>query len=78
MPETAKKFLTADEWGYWYEGKPAASDIKDPVRRADGQGRRGRATAARSADRIGNIACWNTVMDEDRYLTRKWNEFVAA
>ena len=29
-------------------------------------------------DRMGNIACWNTVMDEDRYLTRRWNEFVSA
>ena len=22
--------MTDDEWGYWYEGKPAAADIKDP------------------------------------------------
>jgi putative spermidine/putrescine transport system substrate-binding protein len=29
-------------------------------------------------DRMGNIACWNTVMDEDRYLTRRWNEFVSS
>ena len=28
--------------------------------------------------RIGHIACWNSVMDEDRYLTRRWNEFVSA
>ena len=30
MPETAKGFLTPDEWDYWYDGKPAAVDIKDP------------------------------------------------
>ena len=30
VPETAKKFLTQAEWDYWYEGKPAAVDIKDP------------------------------------------------
>ena len=30
VPETAKKFMTEDEWDYWYEGKPAESDIKDP------------------------------------------------
>ena len=30
VPETAKKFMTDNEWGYWYEGKPAAADIKDP------------------------------------------------
>jgi putative spermidine/putrescine transport system substrate-binding protein len=24
------------------------------------------------------VAVWNTVMDEDKYMVRKWNEFVAA
>ena len=28
--ETVKKTMTADEWGYWYEGKPAKGEIKDP------------------------------------------------
>ena len=28
--------------------------------------------------RMGNIACWNTVMDEDVYMVRKWNEFISA
>ena len=30
VPENAKKFLTEAEWDYWYGGKPAATDIKDP------------------------------------------------
>ena len=30
VPETAKQFMTPDEWDYWYEGKPAKSEIKDP------------------------------------------------
>jgi putative spermidine/putrescine transport system substrate-binding protein len=30
VPATAKKFLTPEEWDYWYDGKPAAVDIKDP------------------------------------------------
>ena len=30
VPETAKKFLSEDEWGYWYEGKAAKGDIIDP------------------------------------------------
>ena len=29
-------------------------------------------------DRMGNIAVWNSVMDEDRYLTRRWNEFITT
>ena len=28
--------------------------------------------------RLGNIAVWNSVMDEDRYLTRRWNEFITS
>ncbi len=28
--------------------------------------------------RMGGIACWNAVMDENEYMVRKWNEFGAA
>ena len=24
------------------------------------------------------VACWNAVMDEDRYMVQKWNQFIAA
>jgi putative spermidine/putrescine transport system substrate-binding protein len=24
------------------------------------------------------VACWNSVMDENTYMVRKWNEFIAA
>src|SRR6266480_2310986 len=29
-------------------------------------------------DRMGAVACWNAVMDENDYMVRKWNEFIAA
>jgi putative spermidine/putrescine transport system substrate-binding protein len=77
VPSTAKKFLTPEEWDYWYEGKPAAVDIKDPygtLMEKKGVSRDGGGIW----DRMGNIACWNTVMDEDRYLTRRWNEFISS
>lgn len=77
VPETAKQFLTEDEWNYWYEGKPAQSDIKDPYgapMEKAGSVRDGGAFW----ERMGNIACWNTVMDENVYMVRKWNEFVSA
>jgi len=77
VPETAKKFLTDDEWGYWYEGKAAKNDIKDPygnLMEKAGQKRDGGAFW----ERMGKVACWNTLMDENRYMVRKWNEFVAA
>jgi putative spermidine/putrescine transport system substrate-binding protein len=27
---------------------------------------------------MGTVACWNAVMDENDYLIKKWNEFIAA
>ena len=77
VPETAKTNLTADEWGYWYEGQAATSDITDPYGVL--QEKAGRVRDGGSFnDRIGNITCWNTVMDEDRYMIRRWNEFISA
>ncbi len=77
VPETAKKFLTAAEWDYWYDGKPAAVDIMDPYGHL--MEKKGAVRDGGSLwDREGKVAVWNTVMDEDKYLTKKWNEFVSA
>jgi putative spermidine/putrescine transport system substrate-binding protein len=27
---------------------------------------------------LGKVAVWNSVMDEDRYVTRRWNEFITS
>jgi len=77
QPENARKFLTEAEWDYWYDGKPAATEIKSPfgkVMEKPGAVRDGGSIA----QRLGNIAVWNSVMDEDRYLTRRWNEFLTS
>ena len=75
--ETAKQHMSEDEWGFWVEGKPAAGDILSP----DGKVME-KAGAVRDggsfAERMGKVACWNSVMDEDRYMVRRWNEFIAA
>ena len=74
---TAKANMDADEWAYWMEGKPAAKDIKAP----DGTLLE-KAGAVRDGgsydDRMGAVACWNSIMDENDYMVRKWNEFIAA
>ena len=74
---TAKANMAADEWDYWMEGKPAIKDIKAP----DGSLLE-KAGAVRDGgsynDRMGNVACWNAVMDENDYMVRKWNEFIAS
>jgi putative spermidine/putrescine transport system substrate-binding protein len=77
VPENAKKFLEPYEWGYWYEGKPAEKDIHDPfgaLMEKAGNVRDGGALW----QRMGNVAVWNCLMDEQRYLTKRWNEFIAA
>ncbi len=74
---TAKKFMSDDEWGFWIEGKPAQGEIKAP----DGTVME-KAGAVRDGgsfeERMGHVACWNSVMDEDRYMVKRWNEFIAA
>ena len=74
---TAKANMSADEWGYWMEGKAAVGDIKAP----DGTTLE-KAGAVRDGgsydDRMGSVECWNAVMDENDYMVRKWNEFIAA
>ncbi|PXF30697.1 ABC transporter substrate-binding protein [Pokkaliibacter plantistimulans] len=76
-PETAKNFMSADEWGYWMEGKAAAGDILSPegkVMEKAGAVRDGGSYA----ERMGHVACWNSVMDENKYMVRKWNEFIVS
>jgi putative spermidine/putrescine transport system substrate-binding protein len=77
VPSTAKTFLSAAEWDYWYEGKPAPEVIKDPygipmdqpgVKRDGGS----------FLDRVTNISCWNTLMDEAAYMNKRWNDFKVA
>jgi len=75
--DTAKTHMSADEWDYWMEGKPAKSDIVSPTgEKIENAG------AVRDggsfSERMGHVSVWNTVMDQDRYMVRKWNEFIAA
>jgi len=77
QPDTARKYLTPAEAAYWFDGKPAETDILSPfgkVMEKAGNVRDGGTLW----DRLGNIAVWNSVMDEDRYLTRRWNEFITS
>jgi len=75
--DTAKAKMEAYEWAYWMEGKPAAKDIKSP--HGDVLAKAGSVRDGGSYEqRMGGIACWNAVMDENEYMVRKWNEFVAA
>ena len=74
---TAKANMEPYEWAYWMEGKPAEKDIHAP----DGSliEKAGAMRDGGSYDeRMGAVACWNAVMDENDYMVRKWNEFIAS
>lgn len=76
-PATSKLFMTDDEWGFWFEGKEALGDITSPQGQVIEK-----AGAVRDGgsfyDRMGHVACWNSVMDENQYMARKWNQFIAS
>ena len=77
VPETSKEFMSENEWGYWFEGKEATGEITSPfgdVLAQAGETRDGGSFY----DRMGSVACWNAVMDENQYMVRKWNEFISS
>ena len=76
-PDNTKKELPAAEWDFWYEGKEATVEIRDPfdnLMESPGSVRDGGSYK----NRMGRVAVWNSVMAENEYLTEKWNEFVAS
>ena len=75
--DKVQQFLSPQEWAYWYDGKPASialydNDGKEVVH--TNQSRNGGPYVTR----LGSIAVWNSIMDEQNYVARKWNEFVIA
>lgn len=77
VPTTAQKFMSANEYDYWYLGKPATDVIKDPFGTPIAK-----VGAVRDGgsfiERFTNISCWNTVMDQNQYMVQRWNDFKAA
>lgn len=76
-PSSVRDHLSAAEWAFWYDGAPAAEDIRDPAGRAifaKGDRREGGAYA----DRMSRVTVWDTVMEEHNYLARRWGEAIGS
>jgi len=75
--QNTKKYLPQPEWDFWFEGKPATVDIYSPFGKL-----MEKVGAVRDGgsykNRMGRVAVWNSVMDENEYLTERWNEFMAS
>ena len=76
-PELTRQNLPAEEWDYWFEGKPAVAEVRDPfgnVMEKAGNVRDGGSWK----NRMGRVAIWNSTMDENAYVIQRWNEFLTA
>lgn len=76
-PQRSRKFMSTQEWDYWYAGKEAQIDLrgtdgKISVKQGDIR------TGGSYIRRFENIAVWNSVMPNYEYTLIKWNEFVLA
>ena len=74
-PSRAKKFMSDEEWDYWYDGKEAKFDLL---------GTSGKVAVKKGSIRSGgsyinrfeNIAVWNSVMPNFDYTLNKWNQLI--
>jgi len=77
IPSVVQAEISAAEWGYWYQGEPAKTDLTDPYGRVSV-----RAGAVRDGgaqwQRLSHIALWSTTVPEHNYLVRRWDQFFAA
>jgi putative spermidine/putrescine transport system substrate-binding protein len=76
-PERSRALLSATEWDYWYDGKPASAALR---------GTDGRVSVSAGDIRTGgsyltrfrHVAVWNTVMENYEYSLDRWSEFLLA
>ncbi|MEM8740144.1 MAG: extracellular solute-binding protein [Pseudomonadota bacterium] len=71
-PDAVRDKLSPAEWAFWYDGAPAAEDIRDPEGRViftAGARREGGGYA----ERMARVTVWDTVMIEHNYLVRGWD-----
>jgi putative spermidine/putrescine transport system substrate-binding protein len=77
VPSNVKKHLPAEEWDFWYAGKPAIKELPDPFGTIIVKKNEVRDGGSYEA-RFKNIAVWNSLMKENNYLVKRWTEFLSA
>jgi len=77
VESTAQRFMPADEYAYWLEGKPAARNYKGPfgdIVARKGQVRDGGPFTRRAC----RIASWNSWPREADHLQQRWSAFAST
>jgi putative spermidine/putrescine transport system substrate-binding protein len=75
--DTARQYMNDSEWGFWVDGQPAKYNITSchgHVIEKSGAIRDG----GEHDRRMGSLSCWNSIMDETRYLIRQWQRLRQA
>jgi putative spermidine/putrescine transport system substrate-binding protein len=76
-PESVRAYLSKAEWGYWYGGKPAETDLPG----IDGNTvvRQGEIRPGGSyLERLSHIKIWNGITHNYEYKLSGWNDFLIA
>ena len=76
-PERSRSYLGANDWDYWYAGRPAEHVFTGPEGHTliePGQVRHGGSYL----ERWSHVAVWNTVMPTYDLTLRRWSELVLA
>jgi putative spermidine/putrescine transport system substrate-binding protein len=76
-PERSRPLLTANEWDYWYDGKPTSIPLKGTDGRISVPAGDVR-TGGSYVNRFSHVAVWNTVMENYEYSLERWYEFLLA
>ena len=76
-PERSRPLLTANEWNYWYDGKPTNIPLKGTDGRISVPAGDVR-TGGSYVNRFSHVAIWNTVMENYEYSLERWYEFLLA
>ncbi len=76
-PERSRPLLNANEWDYWYGGKPT----NVPLRGTDGRisvPAGDLRTGGSYINRFSHVRVWNSVMENYEYSLDRWYEFLLA
>ena len=78
VQETSRAFVEPEEWDFWMEGLPAATDLPGLTGQV-GDVKAGQVRDGGSfADRGCVYSSWNSIFAENEYQTQRFNEFQAA
>lgn len=76
-PERSRPLLTANEWDYWYDGKPTIIPLKGTDGRISVPAGDVR-TGGSYINRFSHVRVWNSVMENYEYSLDRWYEFLLA